>query len=269
MANANPFRFSTKYCDEETGLVYYGYRYYQPQTGRWLSRDPIGENGGVNLYGFIMNNPVNSVDMLGLVGYYPPGPPNPDPNRGESDPLNHIQSDAEGREMLRHYLWGGGVYFQRNWKSYMEKSFPMRADAALLILPKAREIAGGPVGVKRDIDLTGHGVAGSGEGIIGYHYLGGSNSSVGGFHVYGYMEKQRDCSVDIDLIYEFNDITDPNLTYNSDIWKSSLAAGATLGQARAYRTQIRWRSQATYRKPERESVGWPFKADGHNGGGGN
>jgi hypothetical protein len=43
MANANPFRFSTKYCDEETGLVYYGYRYYQPTTGRWLNRDPIGD----------------------------------------------------------------------------------------------------------------------------------------------------------------------------------------------------------------------------------
>ncbi len=48
-ARSNPFRFSTKYCDEETGLVYYGYRYYVPSLGRWLSRDPIGEEGGNNL----------------------------------------------------------------------------------------------------------------------------------------------------------------------------------------------------------------------------
>ncbi|HRT58999.1 MAG TPA: RHS repeat-associated core domain-containing protein, partial [Candidatus Paceibacterota bacterium] len=43
MAKANPFRFSTRYQDEETGLVYYGYRYYDPGTGRWVSRDPLGE----------------------------------------------------------------------------------------------------------------------------------------------------------------------------------------------------------------------------------
>jgi len=45
MAKVNPFRFSTKHQDEETGLVYYGYRYYDPSTGRWPSRDPIGEFG--------------------------------------------------------------------------------------------------------------------------------------------------------------------------------------------------------------------------------
>jgi RHS repeat-associated protein len=66
MANANPFRFSTKYTDNETGLLYYGYRYYQPTTGRWLSRDPIGERGGANLYGFVGNFPTNRIDLLGL-----------------------------------------------------------------------------------------------------------------------------------------------------------------------------------------------------------
>jgi RHS repeat-associated protein len=45
MAKANPFRFSTKYQDDETDLLYYGYRYYSAGTGRWLSRDPIEERG--------------------------------------------------------------------------------------------------------------------------------------------------------------------------------------------------------------------------------
>ena len=67
MAKANPFRFSTKYCDEETGLCYYGYRYYQPTTGRWLSRDPIAEDGGTHLYGFVENRPTEENDVLGLV----------------------------------------------------------------------------------------------------------------------------------------------------------------------------------------------------------
>jgi RHS repeat-associated protein len=41
MADANPFRFSTKFTDEETGMLYYGYRSYNPATGRWLSKDPL------------------------------------------------------------------------------------------------------------------------------------------------------------------------------------------------------------------------------------
>src|SRR5207249_4898494 len=56
----------TKYQDDETDFLYYGYRYYNPSTGRWLSRDPIEEEGGFNLYGMIGNDPVNHFDLLGL-----------------------------------------------------------------------------------------------------------------------------------------------------------------------------------------------------------
>ena len=66
MAVSNPIRFSTKYRDNETGLYYYGYRYYSPDMGRWLSRDPIEEQGGLNLYAFVNNDPVNKWDRLGL-----------------------------------------------------------------------------------------------------------------------------------------------------------------------------------------------------------
>ena len=61
------FGFSTKYTDEETGLVYYGYRYYSPELGRWLSRDPIGERGGVNLHAAPLNDPINLIDPDGYV----------------------------------------------------------------------------------------------------------------------------------------------------------------------------------------------------------
>lgn len=60
-----PFGFSTKLTDGETGLVYYGYRYYSPEMGRWVSRDPIGERGGINLYGMVGNDAVNKLDRLG------------------------------------------------------------------------------------------------------------------------------------------------------------------------------------------------------------
>lgn len=67
-AKENPFRFSTKFTDDETGLVYYGRRYYSPSQGRFLGRDPIEEEGGLNLYGFVSNNPINRWDLLGMTG---------------------------------------------------------------------------------------------------------------------------------------------------------------------------------------------------------
>lgn len=62
----NPFRFSSEYADDETGLVYYNYRYYSPQLGRWTKRDPIEEEGGVNLYRMGNNNSISTRDHLGL-----------------------------------------------------------------------------------------------------------------------------------------------------------------------------------------------------------
>jgi RHS repeat-associated protein len=50
----------------KSGLVLTWYRAYDPDTGRWLSRDPIAESGGINLYGYVGNNPVNATDSLGL-----------------------------------------------------------------------------------------------------------------------------------------------------------------------------------------------------------
>ncbi len=70
-ADALPFHFSTKFTDPESGLNYYGYRFYDARDGRWLSRDPIGEQGGVNLYGMVGNGPVNRMDVLGRIGWGP------------------------------------------------------------------------------------------------------------------------------------------------------------------------------------------------------
>ena len=66
MADVFAIRYSTKYFDPETGLYYYGYRFYSPELMRWISRDPIGEEGGVNLYTFCENSPVDAFDEFGL-----------------------------------------------------------------------------------------------------------------------------------------------------------------------------------------------------------
>ena len=63
------FGFSTKYLDRETGLVGYQRRFYRPDYGRWLNRDPIEEEGGENLYAFCGNNALWLYDVNGLVDW--------------------------------------------------------------------------------------------------------------------------------------------------------------------------------------------------------
>jgi len=120
MAKANPIRFSTKYDDDESDLLYYGYRYYKPSTGTWVNRDPLDEigfnmlllssrpqfgfedqNGKVNLYDFVQNEPVQSFDRFGLQSCTG-GPGNGGPVCGPnvSTPLANLISKLNS-------VWGG------------------------------------------------------------------------------------------------------------------------------------------------------------------
>ena len=63
------FQFSSKCLDRQTGLVYYGFRYYNPTIGRWISRDPLGEVNGNNNFGFVSNSPLDVVDQDGRAAF--------------------------------------------------------------------------------------------------------------------------------------------------------------------------------------------------------
>ncbi|MBS0626576.1 MAG: RHS repeat-associated core domain-containing protein, partial [Verrucomicrobia bacterium] len=65
-SSQNPWRFSSKRTDNETGLVYYGRRYYTPKIGRFLTPDPLGLEAGPNLYAFVLNDPLTHFDLYGL-----------------------------------------------------------------------------------------------------------------------------------------------------------------------------------------------------------
>lgn len=62
----NPFQYTARESDTETGLYYYRARYYDPAAGRFLNEDPAIFDGGINLYGYVLNNPSNFVDPRGL-----------------------------------------------------------------------------------------------------------------------------------------------------------------------------------------------------------
>jgi RHS repeat-associated protein len=93
----NPIRFSTKYFDDETGLSASGYRYSGARLGRWLSRDALNERGGRNLYLWLRNDPVNTLDPLGLcpykVGPAPPPLPEHDVGSGKWGVLSPTRRD--------------------------------------------------------------------------------------------------------------------------------------------------------------------------------
>jgi RHS repeat-associated protein len=93
-AYRQPFLFSTKYYDWETGLSYYGHRYYSSALGRWINEDPIEEEGGSNLYAFVGNNPVNGIDYLGAA-----------PKRSWKDVLSAMHKDLQAKKPGKGKGW--------------------------------------------------------------------------------------------------------------------------------------------------------------------
>jgi RHS repeat-associated protein len=104
----NPFRFSTKYFDNETGLGYWGERYYRPELGRWMNRDPIGETGGHNLYTYAQNDCVGQRDALGRCVIYSDGTgtcaEGPSTQRGEQPATCPAGASAPAQTPL-HPCW--------------------------------------------------------------------------------------------------------------------------------------------------------------------
>ncbi|MBI4378653.1 MAG: hypothetical protein HY578_06115 [Nitrospinae bacterium] len=78
-----PYTYTAREYDRETGLYYYRARYYDAKVGRFVSRDPIGVLGGINLYNYVGNNPINFIDPMGLVVV-------PSPNMASSLPNSEV-----------------------------------------------------------------------------------------------------------------------------------------------------------------------------------
>jgi len=66
LATANLYRFASQELHPNSGLIYFGRRFYDPNLQRWINRDPIAEFGGANLFAYCRNNPISLIDSLGL-----------------------------------------------------------------------------------------------------------------------------------------------------------------------------------------------------------
>lgn len=102
LAEANTYRFSSKEFHVASGMYYYGHRFYAPSLQRWMNSDPIEEDGGVNLYGVLLNDPLDRVDSDGR-DWWPPskwpvwGKPKPKPPK-DSPPSKPSQKNCPDPE---------------------------------------------------------------------------------------------------------------------------------------------------------------------------
>jgi RHS repeat-associated protein len=104
MAKANPIRFSSKYHDDETDLLYYVYRYYNAGMERWINRDPISEAGGLNIYAFVNNSPITYFDLLGRLTARCPA-------------RVHLHIGIDEGDVVSHY---GAAFASGDWKLILQ-----------------------------------------------------------------------------------------------------------------------------------------------------
>src|ERR1041385_221750 len=87
LSAVNTYRFSSKECHDNSGLYYFLYRWYDPNTQRWMNRDPMGEDGDSNLYRFAKNDPEDKVDAFGEQTA-PQPKPKPQPKPAPKPPVH-------------------------------------------------------------------------------------------------------------------------------------------------------------------------------------
>jgi len=125
---ASDFGFTGRYYHASSGLYLAPYRAYNASVGRWLSRDPIGEDGGINLYAYVGNRPVNGVDPLGLEIIFPAG--------YDPTPLyNFIKQSPNGQPLLDFFNKKGGpdvhVKFNERLDPSADSFHPMVKNGAI------------------------------------------------------------------------------------------------------------------------------------------
>ena len=105
------YNFTGLYRHLASNLDLAVYRAYDPDLGRWLSRDPIGEIGGINLYNYVSNDPVNGIDPVGLVTFFVHGTWSGSTGTFSKDFIHHVMN-YYGDPNARFFNWSG-----RNWDS--------------------------------------------------------------------------------------------------------------------------------------------------------
>ena len=239
-----PFGYTGYQMDSIAGTYFAQAREYQPDLGRFIAQD---KEKGVNvhplsfdLYLYCIQNPLKFIDLNG--------------KRAETRNIWSLKSDAQGREILWHYLFGEGEtlrYTNGDWGEYMMDNTYLRDKTAEIVLPMADDVEPGTI---KTISLNTSMTIQNGEDIIGYQYLHGTNENVGGYQIQGEIEKKTDGTIIYRMSYTWNDIMDPNFMYESDSKKAKLANIISFGRAESYNIHITWTDETIICSEKNE--GW-------------
>ncbi|MEZ0366130.1 hypothetical protein ACAG26_20860 [Mycobacterium sp. pUA109] len=270
-----------KWADAETNAASEIRAGAQPLTGRGSQQPGDGRNGRIVLVD----------DRRGdRDGRHPDGRNrNPDdrdgaevrddeqyrrPEGGKGDGTDWLDSDWAGRAILERYLLGGGrdwdIKDDPTWSQYMMNNPNLARQLDGRVRDQAQQgLNAYRNGGVSDIPYSSqfHADTQNGESITGYQYLNGTNADAGDFKINGTTHIEQlpggGYKVTVNDGYQWNDIIDPNLKYDTDKFKDRIAQIITLGQAQPYPIHIGWHSQSEFIYDQDGTLvnakGYPYK----------
>lgn len=182
-----------------------------------------GEPLGSNLYAYCLNNPVMNIDLAGF-----------------ASSIWSLKNDKFGIQILKWYLYGRGkkrTITSSSWAAYMKANKILKVKERSILKPLSEKIKTNKtirIIIKTSMEIK------NGEYIIGYQYLHGTNAKVGGFVIEAFITKNRRGQTTFCCSYMWNDIIDPNYSYESDSKKAKLAKFVSFGYAKDYYICIIW-----------------------------
>jgi len=166
-------------------------------------------------------------------------------------------SDWAGRQILSRYLTGGGrswkIKDDPKWTTYMASSGLIAQVSPILSAAIEEKMSKAVVGDVMTVEPKSfHAEIDNGEGVVGYQYLHGSDSTVGDCEVWASIRVKSinsgrtQAELDASLRLHWNDTINPNPSYSTDTWKSIYADTCTAGLAQSYKIDIEWTEFRNY-----------------------
>ena len=242
LAEINPFRFSSEYHDDETGLVYYNYRYYSPELGRWIKRDPIEEEGGVNLYAMVGNNPVNRWDHLGFSfwDWHKRNIVDPEVRRRIAA-LTTVFEDRQGILIFLRWALALGDWHDAPFGNYLKHNRNLNIKLREFWSNEFTRRNTMPIGYQI---ISGSFYAAMENGYTtGYKLLHGVNMDEGGLEYHGILTKTAPNCFSGDFSYTWHDKIDPNFGERGDLIITPIVLGFLAYKPKDYVISINFSGQ--------------------------
>lgn len=171
--------------------------------------------------------------------------------------MSDFKSDWAGRKILWHYLYGGGEVMEfsndKKWTKYMEDNTILTGKVQEVVRDLAAQVKNGE---SKFFDITTSMKIENGKQIIGYQYLHGTNDDAGGFKIKGIITKDKYGNATIEFTYQWNDIMDPNIKYDSDTKKAKFAKSIPFANPTDFTVRISWSDTSVLSRNGTFTSGW-------------